>query len=44
MNLTLHEWEKKKIQKIVNKTIDDPQTRAEMIAEEFGFVVVVVDD
>tara|TARA_Y100000034_G_scaffold55855_1_gene68412 strand:+ start:5920 stop:6312 length:393 start_codon:yes stop_codon:yes gene_type:complete len=44
MNLTLHEWEKKKVEKIVKKTIDDPETRARLIAEEFGFEVVIVDD
>ena len=43
-NLTLHEWEKKKIKKIVKETHNDPKGRAKKIAEEFGFELVLVDD
>ena len=43
-NLTLHEWEKKKIKKIVKETHNDPKGRAKKIAEEFGFELVLADD
>jgi hypothetical protein len=42
--LTLHEWEKKKIKKIVKETHNDPEGRVKKIAEEFGFELVLVDD
>ena len=42
--LTLHEWEKKKIKKIVEETHNDPEGRVKKIAEEFGFELVLVDD
>ena len=42
-NLTLHEWEKKKIKKIVKETHNDPKGRAKKIAEEFGFELVLAD-
>ena len=42
--LTLHEWEKKKVKKIVEETHNDPEGRVKKIAEEFGFELVLVDD
>ena len=42
--LTLHEWEKKKVKKIVEETHNDPKGRAKKIAEEFGFELVLTDD
>jgi len=42
--LTLHEWEKKKIKKIVEETHNDPEGRVKKIAEEFGFELVLIDD
>ena len=42
--LTLHEWEKKKIKKIVEETHNDPEGRVKKIAEEFGFELVTIDD
>ena len=42
--LTLHEWEKKKIKKIVKETHNDPKGRVKKIAEEFGFELVLVED
>ena len=41
--LTLHEWEKKKVKKIVEETHNDPKDRAKKIAEEFGFELVLTD-
>ena len=41
--LTLHEWEKKKIKKIVKETHNDPKGRVKKIAEEFGFELVLTD-
>jgi len=43
-NLKLHEWEKKKVKKIVEETHNDPKGRAKKIAEEFGFELVLTDD
>jgi hypothetical protein len=43
-NLKLHEWEKKKVKKIVEETHNDPEGRAKKIAEEFGFELVLTDD
>ena len=43
-NLKLHEWEKKKVKKIVKETHNDPKGRAKKIAEEFGFELVLTDD
>jgi hypothetical protein len=43
-NLKLHEWEKKKVKKIVKETHNDPEGRAKKIAEEFGFELVLTDD
>jgi len=43
-NLKLHEWEKKKVKKIVEETYNDPEGRAKKIAEEFGFELVLTDD
>ena len=42
--LTLHEWEKKKVKKIVEETHNDPEGRVKKIANEFGFELVLVDD
>ena len=42
--LKLHEWEKKKVKKIVEETHNDPEGRVKKIAEEFGFELVLVDD
>jgi hypothetical protein len=42
--LTLHEWEKKKIKKIVEETHNDPEGRTAKIASEFGFELVHIDD
>jgi len=42
--LKLHEWEKKKIKKIVEETHNDPEGRVKKIAEEFGFELVLTDD
>ena len=42
--LTLHEWEKKKVKKIVEETHNDPEGRVKKIAEEFGFELVLIDD
>jgi len=42
--LKLHEWEKKKVKKIVEETHNDPEGRAKKIAEEFGFELVLTDD
>jgi hypothetical protein len=41
--LTLHEWEKKVIKKIVKETHNDPEGRVKKIAEEFGFELVLID-
>jgi ribosomal protein L2 len=38
--LKLHEWEKKKIKKIVEETHNDPKGRTAQIASEFGFELV----
>ena len=43
-NLKLHEWEKKKVKKIVKETHNDPKGRAKKIAEEFCFELVLTDD
>jgi hypothetical protein len=43
-NLTLREWERKKVEKIIKRTVDDPEARAAEIAEQFGFQVVHIDD
>ena len=43
-NLKLHEWEKKKVKKIVKETHNDPKDRTKKIAEEFGFELVLTDD
>ena len=43
-NLKLHEWEKKKVKKIVKETHNDPEGRAKKIAEEFGFELVTIAD
>jgi hypothetical protein len=43
-NLKLHEWEKKKVKKIVEETHNDPKGRAKKIAEQFGFELVIADD
>ena len=42
--LTLHEWEKKKVKKIVEETHNDSEGRVKKIAEEFGFELVLTDD
>ena len=42
--LTLHEWEKKKVKKIVEETHNDPEGRTAQIASEFGFELVTIDD
>ena len=42
--LTLHEWEKKKVKKIVKETHNDPKGRTAKIASEFGFELVHIDD
>ena len=42
--LTLHEWEKKKVKKIVKETHNDPKGRTAQIASEFGFELVTIDD
>ena len=42
--LTLHEWEKKKVKKIVEETHNDPKGRTAKIASEFGFELVHIDD
>ena len=42
--LTLHEWEKKKVKKIVEETHNDPKGRTAQIASEFGFELVTIDD
>ena len=42
--LKLHEWEKKKVKKIVKETHNDPEGRVKKIAEEFGFELVLTDD
>ena len=42
--LKLHEWEKKKVKKIVQETHNDPKGRVKKIAEEFGFELVLTDD
>ena len=43
-NLKLHEWEKKRGKEIVKETYNDPEGRAEKIAEQFGFELVITDD
>jgi hypothetical protein len=43
-NLKLHEWEKKKVKKIVEETHNDPEGRVKKIASEFGFELVTIDD
>ena len=43
-NLKLHEWEKKKVKKIVEETHNDPRGRVKKIAEEFGFELVTTDE
>lgn len=43
-NLKLHEWEKKRVKEIVKETYNDPEGRAEKIAEQFGFELVITDD
>ena len=40
----LHEWEKKKVKKIVEETHNDPKGRTAKIANEFGFELVTIDD
>ena len=42
--LTLHEWEKKKVKKIVEETHNDPEGRTAQIASEFGFELVNLHD
>ena len=42
--LTLHDWEKKIVKKIVEETHNDPEGRVKKIAAEFGFELVLVDD
>ena len=43
-NLTLHEWEKKRVKEIVDETHNDPEGRVKKIAEQFGFELTLTDD
>jgi flagellar biosynthesis component FlhA len=43
-NLTLREWEKKRVKEIVKETHNDPERRVKKIAEQFGFELVLTDD